>query len=82
MCFNAINSMRNTRNLLENTMFNLLSFNAINSMRNTRYRSGYCIPTGSVSTLLIACAIRADPTTGVKTPVSFNAINSMRNTRF
>ena len=58
-CFNAINSMRNTRSCHQVFCRVPQSFNAINSMRNTREKimmHGYKV---KVSTLLIACAIRA-----------------------
>ena len=73
--------MRNTRYWNYVGSQPMSCFNAINSMRNTRiliFRSFLII---YVSTLLIACAIRACRVQTYHTGESFNAINSMRNTR-
>ena len=50
-------------------------------MRNTRVLTTVTITAETVSTLLIACAIRAAFTRCGSEAPGFNAINSMRNTR-
>ena len=72
--------MRNTR-WMKIPDGGVAGFNAINSMRNTRAQLESSPRPRAVSTLLIACAIRALGEVCGRYRNCFNAINSMRNTR-
>ena len=78
--FNAINSMRNTRDQIRSRP-RPKGFNAINSIRNTRRQLVCKAARLHVSTLSIACEIRARSLLVSGWWTCFNAINSMRNAR-